>query len=381
MRPLNLDEMFRRFFILLVFVLLSVQAYSQHRISAGVRSGYPFSPSKPLLDGANSLGRPLNVAASADLQYGFVFPGSSYQGVGVSVFSLFDHEDVGTPVSVYVFQGARIARLSRSLSLDYEWNFGVSFGWHRHDEHPYNIIIGSKINAYINGAIMLSWHPSDNWQLSVGPDFTHYSNGHTRLPNVGLNTVGVRLNAARTFGGELFPRIAQTSDVDKEWTDRISCDVTAFGSLKKCVVDYRMKYYQVDGCFAVAGVHVNPFYDIHRNFRVGLSLDMIYDESANLSDHIAGTTLDDHIRFFRPSFAEQFAMGLSVRTELVMPIFSVHFGVGHNIIYRGDDFRGLYQIVALKTRLTKNLYIHTGYQFWHFTDPGHLLLGLGWCFN
>lgn len=139
--------MFRRFFILLVFVLLSVQAYSQHRISAGVRSGYPFSPSKPLLDGVNSLGRPLNVAASADLQYGFVFPGSSYQGVGVSVFSLFDHEDVGTPVSVYVFQGARIARLSRSLSLDYEWNFGVSFSWHRHDEHPYNIIIGSVINA------------------------------------------------------------------------------------------------------------------------------------------------------------------------------------------------------------------------------------------
>lgn len=373
--------MFRRLVILLVSVSLAVQAYGQHRLSAGVRSGYPFSPSKPMLDGYNSLGRPLNVSASADLQYSFFFPGSSYQGIGVSVFSLFDHEDVGTPVSVYVFQGARIAQLTPALSLDYEWNFGASFGWHRSSEHPYNTIVGSKVNAYINGSIMLSWQPSDDWRLSVGPDFTHYSNGHAELPNAGLNTIGVRLNAARTFGGELFPRPVEAPAADRKWNDRVSCDVTAFGSLKRCGVDYRMKYYRVEGHFAAAGIHINPFYDLHPHFRIGLSLDMSYDESANLSEHIAGMTLEEQIRFFRPSPAEQIALGLSVRAELVMPIFSVHFGVGHNIIYEGHDFDGFYQIVALKTRLTKRFYIHTGYQFWHFTDPGHLLLGLGWRFG
>ena len=138
---------FIRLLISAVVLLVAGQAYGQHRLSAGLRGGYPFSPQKDLLEGVNSLERPLRIAGSADVQYAFIIPGTSYQGVGLSVFSLFDHEDTGTPVSLYVFQGARIVRLSSALSLDYEWNFGASLGWHRKEEHPLNTIIGTRVNA------------------------------------------------------------------------------------------------------------------------------------------------------------------------------------------------------------------------------------------
>ena len=368
--------MLKRFLITVVVLLIAGQAFAQHRLSAGLHGGYPFSPQKELLEGVNSLERPLRVTGAADVQYAFIIPRTSYQGVGLSVFSLFDHEDVGTPLSLYIFQGARIVRLSSALSFDYEWNFGASFGWHRNEEHPLNTIMGTKVNAYINGGIMLTWQ-DDDLTVSIGPEFTHYSNGETELPNAGLNIVGLRLNAARTFERNAFPKITEALSKEESMTGKISWDITAFGSLKKCAVNHNGINYKVEGRFATAGIHINPFYDLHKHFRAGASLDLNYDESANISGHVAGTS-SSAIGFFRPSFEEQVSLGLSVRAELVMPIFSVQFGIGHNIIYKGSDLAGFYQIIALKTHITKRLYLHTGYQFRNFHNPDHLLLGLGY---
>ena len=49
-------------------------------------------------------------------------------------------------MAFYVFQGARIARFNPRLSLNYEWNFGISAGW-----KPYD----NDYNSY-NGAVGLS---------------------------------------------------------------------------------------------------------------------------------------------------------------------------------------------------------------------------------
>lgn len=381
----------RRYILIFMTCLsLTVNSYGQSRISASLRSGYPFSPQEELLEGINSLGRPLNIAASADIQYAFIFPETSrlgrlyptaYQGAGVSVFSLFDHQDIGTPVSIYVFQGARIARLSRSLSLDYEWNFGASFGWHRYKEHEFNTIMGTKVNAYVNGSLMLTWRAGEDWKIAVGPDMAHYSNGHTGLPNAGLNIIGMRLNVARTFGDEPSSDTAYGYRKESKWTKNISLDITAFGAMKKGMAEYNETLYLVDGMFGAAGLHITPFYDFNRHFRAGVSLDFNYDECANIQKHIAGVTSDDRIRFYRPPFTEQASVGLSARIEIVMPIFSVHFGIGHNIIYKSADLGKFYQIIALKIQITRRLYLHTGYQFRNFKYPDHLLIGFGWRFG
>ena len=372
-------RLFIRLAISLAAVLLAAQAYGQHRLSAGIRSGYPFSPQKGLLEGVNSLGRPLDISAAVDVQYAYFLPGISYQGVGLSLFSLFDHEDVGTPVSLYVFQGAKIVRLSQFLSLDYEWNFGASFGWHRNKEYPLNTIMSTSVNAYVNGSIMLSWQ-SDDLKVSIGPDMTHFSNGHTEVPNAGLNIIGMRLNAARTIEVTKPVKFPGESWNERERSGKFSLDMTAFGSWKKGGITYIDLFYVAEGRFAAAGLHINPFYDLHKHFRVGLSLDLNYDQSANLSSHAVGNA-NGLTGYYPPPMNEQMAAGLSVRAELVMPIFSVHFGIGHNVIYKGRDLAGLYQVIALKTHVTERLYLHAGYQFRNFSNPDHLLLGLGWRFG
>ena len=69
----------------------------------------------------------------------------------VSHNTFYNSAELGNPVAVYAFQGAPIVRLSSCLSLDYEWNFGASFGWKKYDGlyNPQNEVIGSKINAAI----------------------------------------------------------------------------------------------------------------------------------------------------------------------------------------------------------------------------------------
>ena len=142
--------------------------------------------------------------------------------------------------------------------------------------------------------------------------------------------------------------------------------------------------YIVSGKFGILGVNLNPMFRINKFFKTGISADIQYDESANLDKHVAGNYVDSHgedLRFYRPPLRESIGAGLSLRAEFVMPIFSVNVGIGHNVIYKGDDLKGWYQIVALKTNVSRHLFLHVGYKMCKFHDPNNLMLGIGWRFG
>ena len=116
----------------------------------------------------------------------------------------------------------------------------------------------------------------------------------------------------------------------------------------------------IPGLFGVAGINFAPMYNFNNYFRAGLSADAQYDESANLKEYRVGKFYSGDLKFHRPPFRKQFAMGLSFRAELVMPVFSINVGVGRNLIYSGGDMKGFYQILALKTYVTRHLFCTWG---------------------
>ena len=375
-----------------------------HRVGINVRPAY-ILPTHKFFRGENELGKRLAAGGSAHLQYSFSFPESSkpgrlyptsYQGIGVALNTFLDKSEIGTPAAVYVFQGASLAQITPKLSFNYEWNFGVSFGWNPYDpygdlnpEHPntYNLVVGSKVNAYINVGFMMDWKPSATWSVSAGVDLTHFSNGNTSYPNAGVNTAGVRLGATRHFGpsqAKPIPtrRLNEYADTDNgNLSRRLTYDITLYGALRAKGLIWNDSAYISEGHFGIAGLTFNPLYRVNKFFRAGLSLDIQYDESANLAEYVAGVGDDGNIKFFRPPFAEQFGIGLSARAEFVMPIFSVNIGFGRNIIYKGEDLKGFYQTLALKTELYKGLYLNIGYKLHDFHDPNNLMLGFGWRFG
>ena len=366
-----------------------------HFVCLDIRPSYVF-PTHDFFKGMNNNGKKINSTFSGHLKYGFKFSPDSkmgklypyaIQGIGVGYNTFYNSKEIGNPIAVYVFQTSRIATVSPKLSVDYEWNFGASFGWKKYDveNNPNNMVVGSKINAYINLGFFLNWQVAANTNLKAGIGITHYSNGNTNYPNAGVNTIGASVGITRSFGGG-GSNNGTPGKIYRPLFDRyISYDLIVYGATrKKGVFPENNSPLLVPGSFGILGLNFNPLYNISRYFRAGLSLDIQYDESANIGKHIANEFIPstpEDLKFFRPPFKEQFSTGLSVRAEIVMPIFSINLGIGKNFICKGSDTNSFYQTFVLKTSITKNIFLHTGYQLYRFKDPNNLMLGIGYRFN
>lgn len=386
--------------ILFILLLLTATVQGQessspliHRISVDARPAYIAPSSKSLRDDSEN-GLHVRKAASFHLKYGFQFhpdspEGKAYpytsQGIGVSYNTFWASRELGNPWAVYAFQTSRIATITPWLSLDYEWNFGASFGWHPFNEtdNPRNRIIGSKINAYINAGFFLNARLSRYCNLLVGLDLTHYSNGNTHIPNSGLNTIGGRVGLVYTLNPTDTPfhrKISKPEEASRRLSERISYDLILYGATRAKGLIIGNEAHLLPGNFGILGFNFNPMYRFNRHLKAGISLDGQYDESANIyTDEIHSH--GEKPQFYRPPLREQIGIGLSARGEFSMPFFAINIGIGHNLYSHKGDLKGLYQIVALKVSVTRNLFLHIGYQLHKFHEPNNLMLGIGYRFN
>ncbi len=259
--------------------------------------------------------------------------------------------------------------------MNYEWNFGVSSFWHQ------NQAIGSRVNAYVNASLMFTWNPLPVWSFIWGVDYTHFSNGFTEIPNVGENAIGMRLAATRSFGNivqDNKARPLKNKLTEKKFLKRTTLDVALCGALYKRSVQHNSKIYNVEGNFGVLSLQVSPMYKLTHYLSLGPSFDVVYNEEVNLPSCIAACIPQKNIiKFYRSPFSEQFSAGLSTRVEIHAPIFSVNLGIGHDVIYKGEEQGNLYLIYALKTFVYKSLFLHTGFKYSQ-ASSSHLLFGLGW---
>ena len=361
-----------------------------HRLGIDLRPEY-IIPANDFLKGENEKKRPIRNSFSTHLKYSFqnhhnsyihrTFEGS-YQGIGFAYYTFGEKKSMGDPFAIYLFQGTRLGRLNDKLSINYEWNLGLSAGWVPLDfeTNHYNTIIGSKVNAYINANFYFIRMLSQKLDFAVGINLTHFSNGNTGFPNGGLNNVGLRAGLVYNFNRNNRD-LSKTSFLTpiSEFPRHISYDLVFFGSWRRKGVEYGDDRILSPHSYNVLGFNFAPMYNVSYKFRTGVSLDGYYDGSANIytQPFISGM----QPQFFKPPLKEQFALGISGRTEYVMPYFTVNIGVGLNILQSGKDLKTLYQILALKIKVTQFSFIHIGYSLQNFNAPSFLMLGVGLRFN
>ena len=164
-----------KLFVAISFLLMWTSAFARgtdHAMGVNVRPSY-IMPTHGFYNGWNPSGKALRVAADLDVQYSFSYKGSgAYQGAGAAVHTFFAHKLIGTPATIYIFQGAPLARISDNMTIGYEWNLGLSAGWKNN-----GIVTVSPLNAYINVAALFTWHTGKYWDIVFGPEYTHFSNG------------------------------------------------------------------------------------------------------------------------------------------------------------------------------------------------------------
>lgn len=365
-----------------------------HRLGIEYRPQYVF-PTNPFLRGENERWKPIRSSFAAHLKYSFKFRpntyadrvyGGAYQGLGLAFTTFGDKKQIGDPITLYLFQGARIARFNPRLSLNYEWNFGISTGWQPYDTdyNSYNGAVGSRMNAYLNAGIYLNWAFSRYFDLTIGGDCTHFSNGNTKFPNAGVNTTGAKIGLVYNFNREeSVPAKPLVTPLIPRFPHHISYDLVMFGSWRrKGVYIDSGKQVASPGSYPVAGFNFAAMYNLSYKFRFGVSLDGVYDGSANVYIEDAITEYGEigSRRFCIPGIQHQLALGVSGRAEYVMPYFTIDIGFGSNLLGDGD-LRGLYQIVALKINITRSSFLHIGYNLQNFQAPNYLMLGLGFRFH
>lgn len=328
-----------------------------------------------------------SAAISPDLRLGFSFSPSTrygalykdiYQGIGLSFNQFMPHSTLGHPVTAYLFQGFRLATLTPRLSIDGEWNFGISAGWHHYDKetNPENTAIGSSVNAALGVGLSMVYRISPQWAMRAGIEARHYSNGNTRLPNSGVNTLGGRIGIEYTFDAS---KNSSYQVYDAVFSPGISYDLTVYGATRRrSAYDSSGEPVVLPGSFGVAGLNFAPMYAVCRYFRAGVSLDFQYDESANIGRHLVENTYGDDVKFYRQPFVECFSAGLSLRAELTLPVFSINIGFGRNVAAKGADTTVFYQTLALKAYVYKNLFLQVGYRLCDFHLPDNLMLGAGY---
>lgn len=370
-----------------------------HRIEADGRFAYIF-PTHSFLKGYNNQHLIMYGATSYHIKYAFQFPGSSryrdsYQGIGLSYYDFGNPEGLGNPFVLYLYQGSPIVRLSRRLSLNYEWNFGLSFGWkpYNAETNPENKLIGSKVNAYLNANFYLNWRIARQFDFNFGIEGTHFSNGNTRYPNLGLNTSGLRAGLVYYFNRPNMKERTtdQKSNIphSRHSKKQVSYDFLMFGSWRRTGVTYHEGLYLAPKAYPVAGFSFSPMLHLAPRFKAGLSVDGVYDGGSRIQGvdrneaelYTRSSTNDYNFDIIKPPFHKQLSLGLSARGEFVMPYFSINFGLGGNILNSNKDLKFFYQMLNLKVDLIKKLYLNIGYNLRNFQEPNYLMLGIGYRFN
>jgi hypothetical protein len=137
------------------------------------------------------------------------FNNMSY-GIGWYAGAIGDPEILGSPNALYGFADFPLSygkksnqHLGIALGLSYDLNP------YNPEDNPTNDAIGSRIDVYFN--LAYGWRTQLNRELDLlyGIDFTHFSNGRTSTPNMGLNMFGLHLGVEYKWN-------AMQKEIDKD---------------------------------------------------------------------------------------------------------------------------------------------------------------------
>ena len=371
--------------IILSIIILAINTYDSdgkdslsydgisHRITAEIHGSYNI-PTHHFYNGGNPSGKAIGPASSYHLKYSFSLPSDNgkgktypavYQGVGLSYHTLYNHDLTGSPVTLYLFQGARLVDISPQWSFGYEWNLGLSYGW-----KP-NVVVSSRSNICITVSLPFTWKPVPSWEVQIGPEYTHFSNGDTSYPNGGANLFGIKAGITRIYGNDICRCPGKSLFGSEEYLqrsrfkERIQYDVMLYGAWRAARILDEGKVNLINEPHALAGISFNPLYRLNRYFSVGPSLDLQTDTSTGLTSNSS------------PSFWDQTSCGLSARGEIQMPYFSINIGAGYNVIRNISDTKRFYTTYNLKTFVSKKMFLCIGYRLSFLQYTHNLMFGIG----
>ena len=260
----------------------------------------------------------------------------NYPSYGVGFFAArFDHKDeLGHPYAAYGFFSWPFP-VTRRVQLTSDFGLGVSWNWNEFDSrtNPTNTALGSDVAYHVDWGLYVRYLTTAHANVYAGLNFTHWSNGATKQPNLGLATVGPRVAVRYNFAPQIPPPRARPEDLprfDPSWEFLVGGagspkEATAATNANIDVVDRRRD----GGAFNLNTAVQRHFY---RFGKAGGGADVAYDSSTGARvDIIGGQRVES-----RAPVDRRFSLGVYGGYEHVIARFSilVHYG---RTVWRGYE--------------------------------------------
>lgn len=273
----------------------------------------------------------------------------NYPSIGLTFYySSFGNDSIaaelGKVFALYPFINFPITP-SENSKLTFKLGVGLSFLTNKFDpkENYHNYAIGSHLNAAVNLSFEYRQRIVDrlHWVTSAG--LTHFSNGATRTPNMGINILSV----ATGLSWYLAPPKAH---LDRRL--RPKNYLFEFDGKRHFITDYQYtlgfkdmsQQYGTHQYFFVHDLAANFMFQISERDRLGLGVELVYDNSDKI-------TKPDWDMYLKP--------GLLISYEMLFNQASFMFNVGlrNNVPLNSPTFGMLfYQKVAARYYFNDNLF-------------------------
>lgn len=317
-------------------------------------------------------------------EYAFGMP---YMGIGVSYTNYFRETDLGQPITIFLFQGGHLTDFTKKVSLNYEWNAGASFNWKPYDpfDNPDNIAIGSPVNIYAGINLYFKWRMDKKFDLNAGVEFEHFSNGAFRHPNYGINQVSAFVELSYYINRDRAtyrPADYQYPPFEKNREHDLMFLVSSrHAQLDTIGTGLASKYSQRN--FAVLGASYAYMFNNHYRYRWGPSIELTYDESAGVKAWREFNPADGKLydRMKLGDFWNRFSLGVSMKGEVKMPLYSAFLNIGYDIVHANVRDSRLYQIFGVKIYLKENLFGVFGIRATNFGKSQYMFLNFGYTIN
>jgi hypothetical protein len=251
---------------------------------------------------------------------------------------------VGNPFSLFAFYSAPLARFGR-FTLASDMSVGLSYTGLIYDPvtNPYNDVIASHINLYLDLNLNLSAMLTQRLGLYAAYGLTHYSNGRMQMPQKGVNNWGLTLGMHYLLAEPVSEFFYMEAPEFKE-TESIQL-MYAVGIVEGVVTDTREELQFFTSSFAV-----DYAYQFSPRSAVTFGLDVFYDGS--LERAIRGIPPEDVTTW------QQMYLGSHMGYHYIIDRFTVLVNLGTYFRQHSYDRGYYYARAGGRWRFTDQLYGH-----------------------
>lgn len=199
----------RSFAVFLLFSIVSINSFAQRRkqlqLSADAHYGLVVAhkPSMLYLIDGHATGAEINIfkTTSGEKQWQRDY---NLPECGISIFyiSFANSKELGYGISTHPYVNLPLLK-GKTIVLKFKLGAGLGYISRTFDpvENFKNNAMGSHYNAFVNLRLNADYKVTDNIAIEFGLGHSHFSNGASVMPNLGINAVTLDLGARYRLAG------------------------------------------------------------------------------------------------------------------------------------------------------------------------------------